>query len=41
LDLEHTTTNQLELSFIMINDPDSERFFLDIDELGKKQFLEP
>jgi hypothetical protein len=36
LDLEHTPTHQLELSFIMINDPDSERFFLDIDELGKK-----
>lgn len=36
LDLEHTPTHQLELSFIMINDPDSERFYLDVDEHGKK-----
>jgi hypothetical protein len=36
VDLEHTPTHQLELSFIMINDLDGERFYLDVDEHGKK-----
>jgi len=36
LDLEHKPTHQLELSFIMINDPDGERFYQDVDEFGKK-----
>lgn len=39
LDLETTNLFQIELSFLSVNDPFSERFTIDRDEEGKKNFL--
>jgi hypothetical protein len=39
LDLETTNLSQIELSFVSFNDPFSERFSIDRDEEGTKNFL--
>lgn len=39
LDVSNSPYGQMEISFIIVNDPDAERFEIDVDERGKDTFF--
>ncbi len=39
LDVSTTSFNQMEISFIVVNDPESERFNVDVDEEGRETYF--